>query len=86
MLIAVLWLRLSWPRPPKLSWCMLGVLLGLTIVFDSLIIWAEIVAYDYTKILGVFLIRAPIEDFFYSVFAILLVSSLWHKFAKKESE
>lgn len=53
------------------------LLLLLTAVFDSLIIWAGIVDYETSKILGVYIIRSPVEDFLYTVSAVLLVSALW---------
>lgn len=58
--------------------------LVITLVFDSLIIAAGIVAYDDTKLLGLRLGLAPLEDFAYAVVACMLVPALWHHFAKKE--
>lgn len=65
--------RLSW-RSIILT---LVILLVFTIVFDSLIIALGIVAYDETKLLGIFLWHAPIEDLFYSLLACLLIPALW---------
>lgn len=53
------------------------ILLLLTAVFDSLIIWAKIVEYNPEKILGLYIGKAPIEDFFYSIVAALLIPALW---------
>lgn len=76
--VGLLWAYLKKPR--KAWWITLAVLLVLTVVFDSLIIWAGIVGYDPTKILGVYIGLAPIEDFFYSILAVIIVPALWRRF------
>jgi lycopene cyclase domain-containing protein len=53
------------------------VLMVFTAVFDNLIIGAGIVAYDPTKISGVFIGIAPIEDFAYTLAAVLILPTLW---------
>ena len=74
-------------KPTKAWWLTLAILLVLTAVFDSLIIWAGIVGYDTQKILGLYVGKAPIEDFFYAVLAVIIVPALWNLFdTKKESE
>lgn len=60
----------------------LAVLLALTAVFDNLIIMAGIVDYDPARILGVYIVQAPVEDFFYAVLAVVLVPALWHSIGK----
>lgn len=55
----------------------MAVVLLLTAVFDSLIIWADIVAYAPETLLGVYIGWAPIEDFFYSIVVVLLMPALW---------
>jgi len=55
----------------------IGVLL--TIIFDSIIIWAGIVDYNYQNTLGLKLINAPIEDFSYIILSSVLGVLLWHK-------
>ncbi len=52
-------------------------MLILTAVFDNLIILAGIVGYDETKILGINVGVVPIEDFAYTVVAVLLVPAIW---------
>ena len=54
------------------------LLLLLTAVFDNLIIAANIVSYDSTKISGLFIGYAPVEDFAYSIAAVLLVAVVWN--------
>jgi lycopene cyclase domain-containing protein len=53
------------------------VLLVFTAVFDNLIIAAGIVAYDPAKISGVMIGIAPIEDFAYTLAAVLVLPTLW---------
>jgi lycopene cyclase domain-containing protein len=54
-----------------------GVLLVLTAVFDNVMIGIGLVGYDRALISGVFVGRAPLEDFAYSVAAVVLLPSLW---------
>ena len=67
------WIRQSWRH---LSNSLLH-LIPLTLIFDSLIIMAGIVAYDTSKILGISLWHAPVEDFLYSIGAALFIPALW---------
>lgn len=60
----------------------LAVLLLLTLIFDNVIILLGIVGYDADKILGIYLYKAPIEDFMYALLAVLLVPALWNKIGK----
>jgi len=74
-------------KPTKTWWFTLIVLLVLTAIFDSIIIWAGIVGYDPQKIFGLYVGFAPIEDFFYAILAAIIVPALWNLFGdKKESE
>lgn len=54
----------------------------LTAVFDSLIIKSGIVGYNLEHILGVYIWRAPIEDFAYAIASVLLVGLLWERYEK----
>lgn len=78
VVVAVLWYfkLLRWDR--MMGW-LLVILLVLTALFDSLIVSTEIVAYDPTKLLGIYIGAAPIEDFMYSLLVVLLVPNLWKK-------
>ena len=73
-------------KPNKTWWISLCILLVLTAVFDSIIIWAGIVGYDTEKILGIYVGKAPIEDFFYAVLAIMIVPALWNLFDTKKRQ
>lgn len=56
----------------------LTVLIIATAIFDSIIVGVGIVAYDEAKILGLRVIRAPIEDFFYTLLAGIIIPTVWH--------
>lgn len=71
-------------KPTKAWWATLLALLALTLVFDNLIIWAGIVTYDTTKLLGIYAGIAPIEDFFYALLAVVIVPALWHIFGSSK--
>lgn len=62
----------------------MGVLLLLTAVFDSLIIASGIVAYNSDYILGVYIGTAPIEDFLYTIVVVPLVIALWEYYEKNK--
>ena len=55
----------------------LVVLLGMTAVFDSIIVGTRIVAYDEGRILGLRIGTAPIEDFAYPIAAAVVLPALW---------
>lgn len=55
----------------------LVALVALTVVFDNVIVGSGIVAYDGSRILGVRIGSAPIEDFSYCVVAALALPALW---------
>lgn len=66
--------KLRWNR--AMTWTM-SILLITTLVFDSIIVGAGIVAYDESKIIGMRLGQAPIEDFFYAILAGLVIPIVW---------
>lgn len=78
-LLVVAALIALWPIvfPLRRTLLVLGVLLVLTALFDSLIIGFSIVGYDVEKILGIYILKAPIEDFAYAIAAAFLVPFLW---------
>lgn len=72
----------------KLSRCILISLIGLlvlTVIFDSLIIANGIVAYHTQNILGVYIWRAPIEDFLYTVVSVVFVGVMWEYYESKNT-
>ena len=54
-----------------------AILLVLTAVFDNLMIAAGLFGYNPDRISGAFLGLAPLEDFAYSIAAVLLMPALW---------
>ena len=58
-------------------------MLLMTLVFDNLIIGSGIVDYDYSKTFGIRLFLAPVEDFAYTLVALVLVPSLFNFFRSK---
>lgn len=65
-------------------WGTLAAVLGLTAIFDSLIIAAGIVGYDTGRILGIYIGRAPIEDFAYAAVSVMLVVLLWEYYEHRQ--
>ncbi len=61
----------------------LAVVLLLTAIFDSLIVRLGIVGYNASRILGVYIFSAPVEDFAYAIASVLTVSLLWEYYDKK---
>jgi len=80
----IVFLRIPIGMPKKKRLVVVALLLVLTIVFDSMIVGFGIVDYDPSKILGVYLGKAPIEDLFYSILAAILIPFLWKLFERKK--
>jgi len=55
----------------------LGVLLTLTVVFDSLMIAADLFRYDATQLVGLRVWLTPVEDLAWPVAAALALPSVW---------
>ena len=68
----------------KNAYLTLLVLLVLTAIFDSLIIATGIVAYNTDHIIGVYIGKAPIEDFFYTIAVVPLSIALWRFYDTKK--
>ena len=70
----------------KLAFKAIGIaliaLFIMTAVFDSFIVKSGIVAYDTSKILGIYIIKAPLEDFMYSLASIIGAACLWEWLSK----
>ena len=61
----------------------LGILLVFTAIFDNVLIGLGFVGYNRALISGVFVGRAPLEDFAYTVAAAVLLPSLWTLLGRK---
>ena len=67
---------------------LVGILpmLAITAVFDNLIVGAGIVDYDPGKISGIMVGIVPIEDFAYTIAAVLIVPSVWTAMTKRKKK
>lgn len=79
ILVVCLVLRFRFRWPSRALFVTFIILMVLTAVFDNLIVGLSIVDYDPSKILGVRIGYAPIEDFMYAILAVILVPAVWHK-------
>lgn len=68
-------------RARRRSWVALAIaaaiLLALTIVFDTLMIAADLFRYDDALLLGPRIGLAPVEDLAYALIALFVVVALW---------
>ncbi|NLP38817.1 MAG: lycopene cyclase domain-containing protein, partial [Corynebacterium pollutisoli] len=71
------WRRGAVPRQWAVTGLVMAVLLVLTAIFDNVMIWAALVGYGEEQRLGLQLGLVPVEDFFYPVFAALVIPALW---------
>ena len=67
----------SGPNLAAIGWSF-AVLAVLTAVFDNLMIAADLVGYDEEHLVGLWIGRAPMEDFGYPAAVVLLMPALWH--------
>ena len=65
--------RLRWPAVG----ITLAILLVMTAVFDNIMISVGLVAYNESLISGAFIGVAPLEDFAYTLAAVIGLPSLW---------
>lgn len=61
------------------------LMLTLTAIFDNVIIGTGLVAYDDSIISGVLIGLAPIEDFAYTVAALVLLPAVWELLRRQPS-
>lgn len=67
----------AWRRQYVVTAVVAVVLIVLTIVFDNLMIWAELVGYGDEQRLGLHIGLVPVEDLFYALFVALIVPAVW---------
>jgi len=84
LITLIMFMPKSFQKPPVAWWITLGGLVVLTAVFDPIIIALHIVDYDPTKLLGLYLFGAPIEDFFYALYAACIVPLVWHRLGENK--
>ena len=85
LLSLLLFLPKKLSKPGKAFWLTLVIVLALTTIFDPIIIALDIVGYDTEKLLGLFIFGAPIEDFFYAVYAACIVPLVWNKLGERHA-
>ncbi|HJX78334.1 lycopene cyclase domain-containing protein [Glutamicibacter sp.] len=61
----------------------LGIMVVLTAIFDNVMIAAGLFDYGQQTLLGLYVGRAPIEDFLYPLAAVILMPALWWLFGGK---
>jgi lycopene cyclase domain-containing protein len=90
LLVAALVLGVALGRkvPPRIvPWvASAGVMMVLTAVFDNVIIGSGLVAYDEELLSGVMVGLAPLEDFAYTLAAVMMIPALWHLLERRGSE
>lgn len=78
--LALVALRRYLPSFSKPRYVTLLILIVMTAVFDNVIISLGIVAYNPDTLLGLYIYKAPIEDFFYALLAVIIVPAFWRYF------
>jgi len=73
-------------KPSKAWWITLVGLLILTAIFDPIMIHLDLFGYNEAKILGPSFFGAPIEDFFYAIYAAAVVPLIWNRVGEKDQE
>ena len=72
-------------RPAAVPWLVaFVVMMTLTAIFDNAIIGFGLVDYNDALISGIRVGFAPLEDFAYTLAALLLIPALWHLLAPKK--
>ena len=84
--LIVLLLHVYAPKMLRAWYTTLVVLLVMTAIFDNVIISLGIVAYNPSSILGLYIYKAPVEDFFYAVLAVYAVPALWNYFEHQKTK
>lgn len=77
MVLFVLKLQSGTPKLLPITAVSALALCSLTIIFDNLMVWADLFGYGDTQHLGIWLGLIPLEDLFYPLFAVLLIPALW---------
>lgn len=74
------------PHKPSRQWIIvLGALLVLTAIFDSMLVYFSFIDYAPEKISGITIGYAPIEDFFYAIYAAIIVPLFWNRLGEKHA-
>lgn len=71
-------------KPSKVWWLTLLVMLFMTFIFDNILVGVGLYQYGLDKILNWYVFYMPVEDFFYTILAVILIPALWNLFNRKE--
>ena len=82
----VLFLPKAFNKPTKAWLFTLFGLVILTAVFDPLMISLNFFEYAPSKIIGIKFLGAPIEDFFYALYAACVVPMVWNKLGEQREK
>lgn len=74
----------TWVVKRRDFWIVLAIMLGLTLVFDQLLTGIPLVLYDESLISGMRLWHAPIEDFAYTIAAVIGIGSVLSYVTRKD--
>jgi lycopene cyclase domain-containing protein len=83
LITLVMFLPKELKKIPKAWWITLAGLIVLTAIFDPLMIFLHFFQYEPSKILGLKFFGAPIEDFFYALYAACIVPLVWNRLGEK---
>jgi lycopene cyclase domain-containing protein len=83
LLTLIMFLPKKFTKPSKQWWVTLGIVVALTALFDPIIVGLGIVAYDESKLLGPTFFGAPVEDFFYAIYAVILIPLVWNRVGER---
>lgn len=86
LVTVVMFIPKQFKKLPTAWFITLGGLLLLTAVFDPLIIYFHIVDYNPAKILGLTFLGAPVEDFFYALYAACIVPLVWNRIGENNEK
>lgn len=90
LLVAALVLGVALGRkasPRALPWLISAVvMMALTAIFNNAIIGSGLVAYDPELLSGVMVGVAPLEDFSYTLAALMMIPALWHLLERRSPE
>ena len=85
-LTLIMFIPTKFTKPSKAWWVTLAGLLVLTAIFDPIMIHFDLFGYESSKILGITFLGAPIEDFFYAIYAAAVVPLIWHRIGEKNEQ
>lgn len=84
LIIGVALVLFTKQRPKNALWYTLAIVLIMTAIFDSIFIILGLFEYNPEIILGLYIWKAPIEDFAYTVASVAMIGLLWEHFELKE--